>query len=499
MNGLLHHLALTLRLNFRSKQAIVYGYVVPIFFLIAFGSVFRSTKPPLVREMGQLLTITVLGGACFGMPTAMVAERERGVWRRYRLLPTAIGGIILSAMVGRFLIVLSAAVLQIGLARAIYGTYLPSHPLGLLVSFTFVCFSFLGLGLVIAMLADSVPAVQALGQSIFLPMIMIGGVGVPLRVLPAWAQKVAGFFPGRYAVETLQACIDPNGPGLAGGKFGLLALTVIGLAACVVGAKLFRWDVGQRVAAPAKAWVVVALVAWAAVGFVADRTGRLKPVTDRQGGALASVLSGGSSTQAGSASTTPPSASTGSSDTQPTTMAAASPEQPIKITQAEPWESVTDADIKGIKYDDVPDDNGTEVPLAADLESLDDDGKKRMEDFAEHLAQSPQDKVTDLSQRVRGLISICTVTDFLQDQHEAQIPFIVFEHLRNSAEKDKLIKATAYVILHPDEGTVTTKVADMGLGLETEVDETLCRERTTLYAKKLLYRLLGKMDQKPPP
>ena len=37
----------------------------------------------------------------------------------------------------------------------------------------------------------------------------------------------------------------------------------------------------------------------------------------------------------------------------------------------------------------------------------------------------------------------------------------------------------------------------MGLGLETEVDETLCRERTTLYAKKLLYRLLGKMDQKP--
>ena len=179
-------------------------------------------------------------------------------------------------------------------------------------------------------------------------------------------------------------------------------------------------------------------------------------------------------------------------------MAAASPDQPIKITQAEPWESVTDADIKGITYDDVPDDNGTEVPLAADLESLDDDGKKRMEDFAEHLAQSPQDKVTDVSQRVRGLLSICAVTDFLQDQHEAQIPFIVFEHLKNSVEKDKLIKATAYVILHPDDGMVTTKVADMGLGLETEVDETLCRQRTTLYAKKLLFRLLGKLDQKPP-
>src|SRR3954466_15188826 len=144
MNGLLHHLALTLRLNFRSKQAIVYGYVVPIFFLLAFGSVFRSSKPPLRHEMGQLLTITILGGACFGLPTGMVSERERGVWRRYRLLPTAIGGIITSAMIGRLVIVISAGLLQIVLARVMYGTPWPDHPWALCVAFLFVCFAFLG-------------------------------------------------------------------------------------------------------------------------------------------------------------------------------------------------------------------------------------------------------------------------------------------------------------------------------------------------------------------
>jgi ABC-2 type transport system permease protein len=82
MRGLVHHLLLTLRLNLRSKQALVYGYLVPIFFLLAFGSVFRSGSPRLMRQMGQLITISVLGGACFGMPTGLVAERERGVWRR---------------------------------------------------------------------------------------------------------------------------------------------------------------------------------------------------------------------------------------------------------------------------------------------------------------------------------------------------------------------------------------------------------------------------------
>ena len=73
---------------------------------------------------------------------------------------------------------------------------LPAHPLALFVAFTFVSFAFIGLGLVMAMMADNVPAVQALGQCIFLPMLIIGGIAVPLASLPDWAQHVSAFFPG---------------------------------------------------------------------------------------------------------------------------------------------------------------------------------------------------------------------------------------------------------------------------------------------------------------
>jgi ABC-2 type transporter len=475
INGLFHHLLLTLKLNFRSKQAIVYGYVVPVFFLFAFGSVFRSGNPPLVREMGQLLTITALGGACFGMPTAMVAERERGVWRRYRLLPTAIGGILLSSMVGRFIIVLTAAVMQVFLARWIYKTTLPTHPLGMFVAFTFVAFSFLGLGLVIAMLANTVPAVQALGQAVFLPMIMIGGVGVPLYRLPPWAQHVAGFFPGRYAVEALDAC--QHGPGLSAAHFGLLALTVIGLASCLAGAKLFRWDVGQRLSGTAKGWVAIALVAWAAVGVAAERTGRLKPTTDA---ALLSTLVPGPSTQPGPAAGVP--------SPSPTSAPATAPA--VAVKPAEFWDQVTDAQIKSITYDDVPDDNGTVIPLAADLSRLDDEGKKRMDTLQEALADWKPGQVADMGQRVRNLLGVCAVADVIQDPQEGEIPYIVFERLKGDIQKDQLIKAVTWVILKPAEGTVPVSIKE--LGVEGEVPEDTVRERVTLYGKKLLFRLLGK-------
>src|SRR5258706_10380848 len=100
MPGLLHHMLLSLRLNLRSTQAMVYGYVFPVIFLFAFWAIYSHENPPLGNELGQLLTVTILSGACFGMPTAMVGERERGVWRRYRLLPAGIGGAGLGAVGG---------------------------------------------------------------------------------------------------------------------------------------------------------------------------------------------------------------------------------------------------------------------------------------------------------------------------------------------------------------------------------------------------------------
>src|SRR5688500_1192185 len=268
---MLRQLELGLRLHFRNRMALFYGYLFPTIFLAAFWALYRYEQVPLARHMGELLTVTALGGACFGLPTALVSDRERGVWRRYRLAPIATVSLIASTLLARYLLLLSAGGLQVGLAMAI-GMPLPAHPLHLLVAFTFVCFAFLGLGLVIAMLADNVPAVQALGQCIFLPMLIIGGIAVRLDALPEWAQHLSAFFPGRYAVDAIQASV--SGSGLRGAEFELLALTLIGAAGCLAAAKMFRWDSAQRFAAtPGRAWVGVALAAWLAVGLMAERRG----------------------------------------------------------------------------------------------------------------------------------------------------------------------------------------------------------------------------------
>lgn len=269
MRGLLHHFRTTLVLNCRNRQALIFGYAVPIFFLIAFAAIF-GTKPSQVgAKIGELLTINAMGGACFGMAITMVGERERGVWRRYRLTPLSSGAFVLSTALARYLIILSSMLLQFIAAKLIYGVPLPQHPFDLFVAVSLAAIAFIGIGLVITSIASSVGAVQALSQSLFLPMIMIGGVGVPIEGLkPLWVQDISLFLPGRYAVEAIQRSYA-SVAGIDLLAFRPLALLVIGAVAVLAGWKLFRWEPGERLRPSVWAWLGFVIAAWITIGVVA--------------------------------------------------------------------------------------------------------------------------------------------------------------------------------------------------------------------------------------
>ena len=101
MNAFVHQLRMSLRLHFRNPMALIYGYAFPAIFLIAFWVLYRYERVPLIRHMGELLTVTVLGGACFGLPTTLVSERERGVWKRIRLAPVSAVSVVSSTIAAR--------------------------------------------------------------------------------------------------------------------------------------------------------------------------------------------------------------------------------------------------------------------------------------------------------------------------------------------------------------------------------------------------------------
>src|SRR4051795_10698611 len=126
MKGLAYQFAVSLRLHFRNRMALIYSYIFPTIFLVAFWVLYRYETPPIVRHMGELLTVTILGGACFGLPTTLVSDRERGVWRRYRLTPVPTATVVTSTVFARYLLLLASGAVQLALAMLI-GMPFPKH------------------------------------------------------------------------------------------------------------------------------------------------------------------------------------------------------------------------------------------------------------------------------------------------------------------------------------------------------------------------------------
>ena len=485
MRGLLRQIVVNLRLNFRNRMALIYGYLFPTIFLVAFRTLYRHERVPLAMHAGELLTITILGGACFGLPTGIVSDRERGVWRRYKILPVPSLSILGGTLATRYLLLLTAGMLQMGLAMAI-GMPLPRHPFALLAAFSAAAIAFMGIGIDIAMLAANVPAVQALGQCIFLPMLIVGGVAVPLSSLPDWARHVSAFAPGRYAVEAIQACV--TGPGAAAARFDRLALLTIGAAGAAAGVLAFRWDTRQR----PSPWVAASVVGCLAVGIAAEFSGRVGFETvqreelhkageyvPRQMTALpAPVLQAG--------------AATGASSGPVVSRPVASKPAPADETAGPPtWQEVTPADIDGVAFERLPPDSGVVAPIAGTDEDPDPAIADQLEQVRIALPAWRPGKVEDPVQRVRNYLYAASIADlYRMDPLERFVPLAVFEQIQSSVAAEDLSKILYFVALHPLSGSDSAVRQLHLLGLPDGPEDTLMlRNRAMIYAFKLLGRI----------
>jgi ABC-type transport system involved in cytochrome c biogenesis permease component len=518
------YLSISLRLHFRNKLALLYSYLFPTLFLFAFWALYRYDQVPLVRHMGELLTVTALGGACFGLPTTMVSERERGVWRRYRLAPIPTGAFVAVTIAARYVLLLIGGMLQVALAMLL-GMPFPQHPFDLWLAFTFVAFAFMGLGLVIAMLANSVPAVQALGQCVFLPMLIIGGVAVPVARLPGWAKHVASYFPGRYAVEAIQTAV--NGAGIGGARFSLLALLLIGTAGCLAGARLFRWDTHHRIGTAGYGWVVVALAAWIAVGMTAETRTKAPAARDVSPASSATspspppmtpleqprlspqeeqAVSGKADARKSDAGKSdaplkrraPASAEPPTPDPGPRTPAPGSrpPDPGPRTANPETWRDVTMEVIdRDLRFDRLPPDGGVVSPIAPADEQPDTDVANQLDYIAATLLTWKPAQAADPVQRVRNVLFVAAVPDVFQmEPLERFIPLVVFEHLQQNIPPGDLPKILYWIALHPTEGDDSAvdelRVFKLGNG-PSDIEQA--RERVALYGVKLLGRITGKI------
>jgi hypothetical protein len=361
------------------------------------------------------------------------------------------------------------------------------------------------LGMVIAAAAGSVPAVQALGQCIFLPMLMIGGVAVRLSSLPDWALHVSAFFPGRYAVEALQN--SATGGGLRDSGFALAALAGMAVAAGIAAAALFRWDTARPMRSGRKRGALaLALALWLLVGAAAEYRGEaLAPAREADPDlkiGVSDILRPKATPPLTPADTVNPVAAPSPSPDappRPEPTQAASPVPritPSPTANAPAWSLVTASDFAQVAFERLPPDTGLVSPIAPVGDTPDPLVAEQLEKIGAALESWPPAAVDDPVQRVRNHLYVLAVPDLLRVEGlERHLPRLVLQRLRRDVPERDLAKLLYWIATHPQDGddAAVRQLGSLGLPDVTGPTRTV-RTRVMVYAFKFLGRLTGDLQ-----
>ncbi len=226
----------------RSKTALFWSIAFPLFFLVGFAYIFgRGEARQISYLLPGILTITIISASFFGVAMNMVGQREKGVFRRYRVTPvSSLSVVIAFAATALFSLILSM-ILQLVAARLLFDVAPKGSLIGVFVCVAAAAFAFIPMGLIVGSISRDTKTAPAITNLLFFPMMFLSGAALPFFLLPQWLQKIGSFIPATYVVEMFQGTIF-RGDDIGQLLFPLIILVITGIVGFVVNALTFRWE-----------------------------------------------------------------------------------------------------------------------------------------------------------------------------------------------------------------------------------------------------------------
>lgn len=242
MTAFLHHFAFEFKTGLRNSSMLFMNYLFPLGVYAILGLVMTQVNPTFVETMlPAMLLFVIMGGTILGLPSPLVETRNAGIYRSYKINGVPAASIITIPVLTTAFHALIVATLVTLTAGPFFDGVPPAHWLPFIGIAVLIAFTFSATGALIGVVSADSRVTTLLSQLIFLPSMLIGGMMMPLSILPESVQQFAGLLPSAHAMQALE--------GLAYGRetafnptTSLLILASSGLLAFGLAIYLFNWD-----------------------------------------------------------------------------------------------------------------------------------------------------------------------------------------------------------------------------------------------------------------
>jgi ABC-2 type transport system permease protein len=222
----------------RNLPGLLFTFIVPLVMLLIFGSIYGASgqiEPTTGLPWAVVTTVQMCAYgammAALSQAFAITTERAAGWNRQLRVTPLSGAGYLVSKIVAAMLMTLATIVLLFAVAIIVLGARLdPLHWVLAGLGLWLGVIPFTLLAVAIGQFAK-VEFAQPLFMVVFLGMAILGGLWIPLEIMPAWVIGIAQVVPSYWLDRLGQMGASGNGNPLI--PMAVLAAWTIALAALV--------------------------------------------------------------------------------------------------------------------------------------------------------------------------------------------------------------------------------------------------------------------------
>jgi ABC-2 type transport system permease protein len=188
-----------------------------------------------------MIIVAILFSMVLGLPTPLVAAREAGIFRSYKINGVPAISILTIPGLTTILHMVVVAAIITATAPLFFGAPASVNWAGFILFFLLAAFAHAGLGMLISVISSSTRATMLWQQLIFLPSMLIGGLMIPYTSLPDTLAKVGLLLPSTHAMNAFQG-LAQNQVTAFDPLWSVLILLAGGTLSFGLANYLFCWD-----------------------------------------------------------------------------------------------------------------------------------------------------------------------------------------------------------------------------------------------------------------
>jgi ABC-2 type transport system permease protein len=242
MSAFSTHFFFEFKTGLRNPAAMLMNYLLPLGFYAVMGLVMVAINPGYKELLlPSMIVFATMSGNILGLPNPIVDAREAGIFRSYKINGVPAVSILTVPALSTMIHGLIASIIIAVTAVPFFDAAKPMNWLAIALVTLLTAFTFGTFGMLIGVISTSSRVVILWSQLIYLPSILLGGMMIPLDIMPESVRMISGLLPSTYSMEAFfgfgyhkETTIDP--------WLSVVVLLTSGILAFILAEYLFNWD-----------------------------------------------------------------------------------------------------------------------------------------------------------------------------------------------------------------------------------------------------------------